>query len=80
MNDLEGRKVPVFVSYAQYDKDNFQYQALKMINALYERDKEMSTIMQLIDHNHLSEVFHFNTSEDDFSDQIIKFINSVLLN
>ena len=80
LNDLEGRKVPVFVSYAQYDKDNFQYQALKMINALYERDKEMSTIIQLIDHNHLSEVFHFNTSEDGFSDQIVKFIKSVLLN
>lgn len=76
LDDLEGRKVPVFVSYAQYDKDNFQYQASRMIEALYKRDNEMPTVMQLIDHNHLSEVFHFNTGENDFSDQIIRFLNS----
>ena len=79
LDDLEGRKIPVFVSYAEYDKDNFQYQASKIIDGLYKRDKHMPTVSQLIDHNHLSEVFHFNTGENDFSDQIIKFINSSII-
>lgn len=76
LDDLEGRKVPVFVSYAEYDKDNFQYQASRIINALFKRDNEMPTILQLIDHNHLSEVFHFNTGEDQFGDQISNFLNA----
>lgn len=80
LDDLDGRKVPIFVSYAQYDKDNFQYQAAKIINTLFMRDNEMPTVRQLTDHNHLSEVFHFNTGENGFSDQIIKFINSALVN
>ncbi|MCC3859832.1 alpha/beta hydrolase [Pseudemcibacter aquimaris] len=75
LDDLDGRKMPVFVSYAEYDKDNFQYQASKIITALFNRDDEMPTVKQLMDHNHLSEVFHFNTGDDDFSDDIIKFIN-----
>lgn len=75
LDDLDGRKVPIFVSYAEYDKDNFQYQASKIIPALFKRDGEMPTVKQLMEHNHLSEVFHFNTGDDDFSDDIIKFIN-----
>lgn len=76
LHKLDGRKVPVFVSYAEYDKDNFQYQASRIIDALYRRDGEMPMIRQVIDHNHLSEVFHFNTGSSLFGDDIIKYIQS----
>jgi acetyl esterase len=74
LDKLDGRQVPVFISYAEYDKDNFQYQASKIIRALFNSYGQMPTVSQVIDHNHLSEVFHFNTGEDDFSDDILKFI------
>ncbi len=76
LNKLEGREVPVFVSYAEYDKPNFQYQASKMIDALYRRDTQMPMVKQVMDHNHLSEVFHLNTGDEIFGKEILKFIHS----
>lgn len=77
LHKLDGRKMPIFVSYAQYDKDNFQYQASKMIDALYKRDGELPMIKQVMDHNHLSEVFHFNTGSSLFAYDILMFMRSV---
>ncbi len=77
LHKLEGRKVPVFVSYAEYDKDNFQYQASKMIDALYKRDIQLPMVKQVMDHNHLSEVFHFNTGSSLFAYDILMFMRSV---
>ncbi|MDG1996104.1 MAG: alpha/beta hydrolase [Emcibacteraceae bacterium] len=78
LKKLDGRKVPVFITYAEYDKGNFQYQASKIIPALFARDGEMPAVKQIMDHNHLSEVFHFNTGEENFSDDIVKFIDTSL--
>ncbi len=77
LHKLKGRKVPVFVSYAEYDKDNFQYQASKLIDGLYRRDRQMPMVKQIMDHNHLSEVFHFNTGSSLFAYDILKFMKSV---
>ena len=76
LHKLDGRKVPVFVSYAEYDKDNFQYQASRMIDGLYRRDGEMPMVKQVMDHNHLSEVFHFNTGPSLFAYDILTFMRS----
>lgn len=76
LHKLDGRKMPVFVSYAEYDKDNFQYQASRMIDALYRRDHEMPMVKQVMDHNHLSEVFHFNTGPSLFAYDILSFMRS----
>ncbi len=76
LDKLDGRKIPVFVASAQYDKDNFQYQAATMIAALYKRDKTMPMVKQVLDNNHLSEVFHFNAIDDTFGPDILKFIRS----
>lgn len=76
LHKLDGRKMPVFVSYAEYDKDNFQYQASRMIDALYRRDGEMPMVKQVMDHNHLSEVFHFNTGPSLFAYDILSFMRS----
>ena len=78
LNSLDGRKIPIFVSYAEYDKDNFQYQANSLVNSLYLRDKEMPKVRKIINHNHLSEVFHFNTGPSVFSNDIMSFIKSTL--
>lgn len=76
LHKLDGRKVPVFVSYAEYDKDNFQYQASRMIDGLFRRDGELPMIKQVMDHNHLSEVFHFNTGPSLFAYDILSFMRS----
>tara|TARA_R110002096_G_scaffold416576_2_gene619372 strand:- start:199824 stop:200750 length:927 start_codon:yes stop_codon:yes gene_type:complete len=76
LHKLDGRKIPVFVSYAEYDKDNFQYQASRMIDGLYRRDGEMPMVKQVMDHNHLSEVFHFNTGSSLFAYDILSFMRS----
>lgn len=77
LHKLDGRKVPVFVSYAEYDKDNFQYQASKILDALYKRDNQMPMVKQVMGHNHLSEVFHFNTGPSLFAYDILAFMRSV---
>lgn len=76
LHKLEGRKIPTFVTYAEYDKDNFQYQASRIINALYKRDNQMPAVKQVMGHNHLSEVFHLNTGDESLGDEIIKFIKA----
>ena len=76
LHKLEGRKVPTFVTYAEYDKDNFQYQALRLIDALYKRDGHLPAVKQAMGQNHLSEVFHFNAGDDGLGKDILKFINS----
>lgn len=76
LNKLGGRKVPVFISYAEYDKDNFQYQASRIIDALFKRDGEMPMVKQVMDHNHLSEVFHFNTGSSLFAYDVLMFMKS----
>lgn len=76
LHKLDGRKIPVFVSYAEYDKDNFQYQASRIIDGLYRRDGDLPMVKQIMNHNHLSEVFHFNTGPSAFADDVIRFIKS----
>jgi len=76
LHKLEGRKMPIFISYAEYDKDNFQYQASRMIEALYRRDNELPMVKQVMDHNHLSEIFHFNTGPSLFAYDILNFMRS----
>lgn len=76
LNKLEGRQMPVFVASAEYDKENFEYQAQKILSALFARDKALPMYKQVLDHNHLSEIFHFNTGDETFGPDILKFIHS----
>jgi acetyl esterase len=76
LNKLEGRTMPIFIASAEYDKANFEYQAITMLNALYQLDKTLTMYKQILDHNHLSEIFQFNTGEETFNTDILEFIHS----
>ncbi|MBT5187365.1 MAG: alpha/beta hydrolase [Kordiimonadaceae bacterium] len=76
LNKLDGRKMPIFIASAEYDKANFEYQANTILNALYNRDKSLPMYKQVMDNNHLSEIFHFNTGDETFGPDILKFIHS----
>ena len=79
INNIEGRKIPVFVVFAELDMPHYHYQSNELINALYKRDKAMPAIKLLIGHNHISETMHINTKDESVGPDILEFIkvNSV---
>jgi len=79
INNIDGRKIPVFVLFAELDMPQYHYQNNALINALYKRDKAMPTIKLLIGHNHISETMHINTKDESVGPDILEFIkvNSV---
>ena len=76
LNKLDGRKVPTFIASAEYDKANFEYQTSTLLSALFNRDKSLPMYKLIMDNNHLSEIFHFNTVDEVFGLDILKFIYS----
>ena len=74
INDVEGRKIPVFIAFAELDMPMVQNQNLSLINALYKRDKLLPTVKQVLGHNHMSIVKHINTKDDSLGHDIIEFI------
>ena len=74
INDIEGRKIPVFIAFAELDMPMVQNQNLSLINALYKRDKLLPTVKQVLGHNHMSIVKHINTKDDSLGHDILEFI------
>ena len=74
INDIEGRKIPVFIAYAELDIPMVQNQNLSLINALYKRDKLLPTVKQVLGHNHMSIVKHINTKDDSLGHDILEFM------
>jgi len=76
LNQIDGRKIPVFIIFAEFDLPKFDYQSIALFNALYERDKESPCIKQILNHNHFSEVRQFNTGDDSIGPDILNFIST----
>jgi acetyl esterase/lipase len=74
INHIQGRNIPVFVVFAELDPPSVQYQNWALITALYQRDKALPTVKQLIGHNHISELSHFNTRDESAGPDILEFI------
>jgi len=74
INNIDGRKIPVFVVVAELDMPSIHYQNHALTNALYKRDKAMPIIKLLIGHNHISETRHFNTKDESIGPDILEFI------
>ena len=64
INDIDGRKIPVFIAFAELDMPMVQNQNLSLINALYKRDKLLPTVKQVLGHNHMSIVKHIMNRHD----------------
>jgi acetyl esterase len=74
IDNVDGRKIPLFMVVAELDMPTVMYQNRTMINALYERDKALPIIKVLIGHNHFSETAHINTKDESLGPDVLEFI------
>ena len=74
INNVDGRKIPVFLVIAELDMSSIVYQNHALINALYKRDKALPFMKVLIGHNHISETTHFNTKDESAGPDILEFM------
>jgi hypothetical protein len=79
INNIDGRKIPVFIVIAELDTPPIHYQNYALTNALYHRDKAMPTIKLVTGHNHISLGMHINTKDESVGPDLLEFIkvNSV---
>lgn len=75
---LEGRKLPVFLVYAELDPPPFRGEAEKMRAALCRRDGgACPRTLDLAGHNHISEIAHLGSDDAMFGRELLNFIRSV---
>jgi acetyl esterase len=76
IKNIDGRKIPLFIAYAELDMPPIQKQNMLLIDALYKRDKMLPTVKQLIGHNHISITRHFNTKDESLGPDLLEFIKT----
>lgn len=77
IHELEGRKIPLLIAYAQNDFEIVQLQTVALINALYERDDKLPTIIQGIGYDHFSLLRHVAAGEPSvIGQQVLSFIQA----
>ena len=76
INFIDGRKIPIFMIFAELDPYNMEVQTSDLFQALCQRDKACPTIKQLIGHNHISEALHIGTADESIGPDIVEFIRT----
>ena len=75
---IDGRKMPVFLVYAELDPKPFRDEAEKMRAALCRRDGgACPRTLDLAGHNHISEIAHLGSADEQFGRELLNFIRSV---
>ncbi len=75
---IEGRKIPVFLVYAELDPKPFRDEAEKMRAALCRRDAgACPRTLDLAGHNHISEIAHLGSADEQFGRELLNYIRSV---
>jgi arylformamidase len=65
LTKLDGRKIPVFLVYAELDPKPFRDQAALLAEGLAKRDGGAKPpMLELPGHNHISEIAHLGSSDD----------------
>jgi acetyl esterase/lipase len=57
--------LPLLVTVAENDPPIFEEQAMKLLNALYQRDKRIPWFQRMWGHNHISAMLHVGVEPDD---------------
>jgi triacylglycerol lipase len=74
---LGGRKVPVFLVYAEFDPPAFRGETEKMRAALCQRDGgACPRMLDLAGHNHISEIAHLGSSDALLREELLDFIRA----
>jgi len=76
INYVDGRKIPIFIIFAEFDPYFLEGQTSDLFQALCQRDKACPTIKQLIGHNHISEAVHIGTADESIGPDIFEFIRT----
>src|SRR6185436_2593442 len=78
LTKLEGRKIPVFLVYAELDPKPFRDQAALLAQGLAKRDGgAQPPTLDLPGHNHISEIAHLGSSDDTALGQaLLEFVSS----
>ncbi len=79
IKEIDGRKISLFIAYAELDMPSIHKQNMLLINALYKRDKMLPTVKQLIGHNHISISRHINTKDESLGPDLLEFIKMHLM-
>ena len=74
INHIEGRRIPLFVINAEYDRTLMAQESIALIQAICERDDRCPDHKQIPGHNHYSMMYHFNTADDSIAADILEFI------
>jgi triacylglycerol lipase len=68
-------RIPVMLVTSQFDQQNLVATSGEMFKAICDRDGgQCPRTVQLKYHNHLSEIYHFNTADDFLGREILEFI------
>src|SRR5262245_43050969 len=70
----EAPRVPVFTVVTEYDNPGLDVVGAELFSALCARDGACPRFRRLEKHNHLSEVFAFNTADDQLGREILDFM------
>jgi acetyl esterase len=71
----DGARVPVFTVVTEYDNPGLDVVGAELLSALCARDGACARFLRLEKHNHLSEVFAFNTADEQLGREIMDFMN-----
>lgn len=71
---IGGRRIPVFILYAEYDPPEFKRESAKLRDALCKRDTACPRAKELAGHNHLSEILHLNTQDASMGPELLSFV------
>lgn len=75
IKNIAGRKIPLLIAYAENDTPNIQIENAALIQAVFERDKILPTVIQGIGHDHMSIGQHLEAGQDSIvGAQMISFI------
>lgn len=75
---LAGRMIPVFIAYAELDPKPFRDEAVRLRSALCARDGgACPRTLDLPGHNHISEVAHLGSSDQQFGRELLDFIRTM---
>jgi len=67
-------RLPTFIVIAEYDNPDLDTQGAMLLAALCERDRACPRFTRMEKHNHLSEVYQFNTADDALGREVLEFI------
>jgi triacylglycerol lipase len=77
LTKLDGRKIPVFIAYAELDPQPFRDQAGLLVEGLAKRDGAPPPTLDLPGHNHISEIAHLGSSDDTaLGEALLEFVRT----